>query len=89
MDVIEAKQKVRAEIERLTPTLLEVSHEIHAHPELNFDEHFAHEILTGVLTDEGLRNRLLERQRATLDTLDPQRLVDELMRNLRQAGLID
>ncbi len=54
MDVTEAKQRVRAEIERLTPALLEVSHEIHAHPELNFKEHFAHEMLTGVLADEGI-----------------------------------
>ena len=54
MDVTEAKQKVRDEIERLTPTLLEVSHEIHANPELNFEEHFAHEMLTGVLSDEGI-----------------------------------
>lgn len=54
MDVIEAKQQVRAEIERLTPTLLEVSHEVHANPELNFEEHFAHEMLSGVLEDEGL-----------------------------------
>jgi amidohydrolase len=54
MDVTEAKQKIRAEIERLTPTLLEVSHEIHANPELNFEEHLAHEILTEVLADEGL-----------------------------------
>jgi amidohydrolase len=54
MNVTEAKQKVRDEIERLTPTLLEVSHEIHSRPELNFEEHFAHEMLTGVLADEGL-----------------------------------
>jgi amidohydrolase len=54
MDVIEAKKRVRTEIERLTPTLLEISHEIHANPELNFEEHFAHEMLTGVLADEGL-----------------------------------
>ncbi|MDW3218416.1 MAG: M20 family metallopeptidase [Acidimicrobiales bacterium] len=54
MDVIEAKQQVRAEIERLTPTLLEISHEVHANPELNFEEHFAHEMLSGVLEDEGL-----------------------------------
>ena len=53
MDVTEAKQRVRAEIERLAPTLIEVSHEIHENPELNFEEHFAHEMLTGVLTDEG------------------------------------
>ena len=54
MDVMEAKARVRAEIERLTPTLIEVSHGIHANPELNFEEHFAHEMLTGVLADEGL-----------------------------------
>ena len=28
---------MRAEIDRLTPTLLEVSHSIHANPELNFE----------------------------------------------------
>ena len=54
MDVTEAKQRVRTEIDRLTPKLLEASHEIHAHPELNFEEHFAHELLTGLLDDEGL-----------------------------------
>lgn len=54
MDVTEAKDIVRAEIERLTPALLEVSHSIHANPELNFDEHHAHEVLTGVLEDEGV-----------------------------------
>ncbi len=54
MDVTEAKQRVRREIERLSPTLLEISHEIHAHPELNFEEHFAHELLTGAIADEGL-----------------------------------
>ena len=52
MDVTEAKDIVRAEIERLTPTLLEVSHSIHANPELNFEEHHAHELLTGVLDVE-------------------------------------
>ncbi|MEM8707880.1 MAG: M20 family metallopeptidase [Actinomycetota bacterium] len=54
MDVTEAKAIVTAEIERLTPTLLEVSHSIHANPELNFEEHHAHEVLTGVLEDQGL-----------------------------------
>ena len=54
MDVVEAKEIVRAEIDRLTPTLLEVSHSIHANPELNFEEHHAHDTLTGVLEDEGL-----------------------------------
>ncbi|MEM7142297.1 MAG: M20 family metallopeptidase [Actinomycetota bacterium] len=54
MDITEAKQRVRDEIDRLAPTLIEVSHEIHEKPELAFEEHFAHEILTGVLADEGL-----------------------------------
>ena len=54
MDVVEAKEIVRAEIDRLTPTLLEVSHSIHANPELNFEEHHAHDTLTGVLEDQGL-----------------------------------
>ena len=54
MDVAEAKEVVRAEIDRLTPALLELSHEIHANPELNFEEHFAHEALTGVLEDNDI-----------------------------------
>ncbi|RMH72847.1 MAG: M20 family peptidase [Actinomyces sp.] len=48
------RERIRAEIERLTPRLLEVSHEIHDHPELGFEEHRAHDLLTRVLADEGL-----------------------------------
>ena len=54
MDATEAKDIVRAEIERLTPALLELSHSIHANPELNLEEHHAHEVLTGVLDDNGI-----------------------------------
>ncbi len=54
MDTKEAKQKVREEIERLTPMLLEISHSIHENPELNFEEHHAHEVLTATLESEGL-----------------------------------
>ncbi|MEM9037855.1 MAG: M20 family metallopeptidase [Actinomycetota bacterium] len=54
MEAAEAKDIVRAEIERLTPALLELSHSIHANPELNFEEHHAHEALTGVLYDNGI-----------------------------------
>ncbi len=54
MDVTEAKDIVRQEIERLTPALLDLSHSIHANPELNFEEHHAHETLTGVLEDNGI-----------------------------------
>ncbi len=54
MDIAEAKRRVSLEIDRLTPRLLEVSHSIHARPELCFEEHHAHEVLTGELADEGL-----------------------------------
>lgn len=54
MDIIEAKQRVRTEIDRLSPTLIEVSHSIHENPELNFEEHHAHDLLSGVLEDNGL-----------------------------------
>jgi len=54
VDVADAKQRVRAEIERLTPQLIALSHDIHDHPELNFEEHHAHEALAGMLEDNGL-----------------------------------
>lgn len=54
MDVIEAKKSVRAEVERLAPKLLEISHSLHANPELGFEEHHAHEILTDAIEGEGL-----------------------------------
>jgi amidohydrolase len=34
--------------------LLDASHRIHAHPELGFEEHHAHDVLTTVLADAGL-----------------------------------
>ena len=40
------KAKVCAEIDRRATMLLDASHEIHAHPELNYEEHFAHDLLT-------------------------------------------
>lgn len=54
MEATEAKAIVRAEIDRLTPALIEASHSIHDNPELNFEEHHAHEVLTGILEDEGV-----------------------------------
>jgi amidohydrolase len=41
-------------ISALTDVLLEVSHDIHAHPELMFEEHHAHDVLTEVLEREGV-----------------------------------
>jgi amidohydrolase len=54
MDVDALKARVTAEIDRHAARLIEVSHDLHAHPELNFEEHHAHEVLSGVLDDAGL-----------------------------------
>jgi amidohydrolase len=45
--------------------LIDASHQIHEHPELNFEEHFAHDMLTGILEAEGLA---VERSAYGLDT---------------------
>ncbi|HKE73942.1 MAG TPA: amidohydrolase [Acidimicrobiales bacterium] len=50
----DAKDRMAAEIDRRADALLDVSHRIHARPELNFEEHHAHDLLTGVLEDAGL-----------------------------------
>ena len=54
MDRETAKKTVIAEIDRRADALLRVSHEIHAHPELNFEEHFAHDVLTAAIANAGL-----------------------------------
>jgi amidohydrolase len=51
----ELKRAACASIDRYADQLMDVSHEIHAHPELNFGEHFAHDLLTDVLDRAGLR----------------------------------
>jgi amidohydrolase len=48
------KTAVDEQIERLADRLVEVSRDIHAHPELNYEEHFAHDLLTGVLDEHRL-----------------------------------
>ncbi len=54
MDVEALKSTVCAEVDRLADQLLHASHEIHAHPELNFEEHFAHDLLVDQLRSAGL-----------------------------------
>jgi amidohydrolase len=54
MELQEFKQRVCAEVDRRAELLVSVSHDIHAHPEENFEEHHAHDLLTRVLEDEGL-----------------------------------
>lgn len=36
-------------VDELADQLLDASHQIHAHPELNYEEHFAHQVLTDVI----------------------------------------
>lgn len=48
------KHPVLDAVDNLADRLIAVSRDIHAHPELNFAEHYAHDLLTGVLTEYGL-----------------------------------
>ncbi|HCV36131.1 MAG TPA: amidohydrolase [Acidimicrobiaceae bacterium] len=52
--IARAKEKALKRIDELADTLISVSHQIHTQPELGFKEHIAHEILTGILEEEGL-----------------------------------
>jgi amidohydrolase len=54
VDVDALKDQLVAEVDRRADVLLEASHQIHEHPELGFEEVFAHELLTSILADEGL-----------------------------------
>ena len=53
-ELTEIKELVCDEVDARASMLIEASHAIHENPELNFEEHFAHELLTGILEDEGL-----------------------------------
>jgi amidohydrolase len=57
MDLAEAKGRLCEEVDRRAGLLLALSHDIHAHPEENFEEHHAHDALTTVLEAEGLTTR--------------------------------
>ena len=65
MDTTAAKQQLAAEVDAREQILLDVSHQIHARPELCFEEEFAHDLLTDVLEAEGLE---VERGAFGLDT---------------------
>jgi amidohydrolase len=65
MELAEAKARVSDEVDRLAVALCEASHQIHAHPELGFEEHFAHDLLTDMLEGEGLA---VERHAFGVDT---------------------
>ena len=49
-----ARQRVCDRVDELADVLVATSHAIHAEPELAFEEHRAHELLTEVLADNGV-----------------------------------
>src|SRR6478609_1962677 len=65
MDLEDAKARICGEVDRRADTLIAASHEIHDHPEENFAEHHAHDLLTRLLEAEGLA---VERHAYGLDT---------------------
>ena len=48
------KLAVCRRVDELAEQLVAASHQIHAHPELNFQEHFAHDLLTDLLEHHGV-----------------------------------
>lgn len=65
MNVADAKEKATASIAAMSSTLLGCSHEIHANPELGFEEFHAHDVLANAIEAAGLT---VERQAFGLDT---------------------
>lgn len=54
VDAAALKRKACERIDALANRLVSVSHDLHEHPELNYQEHYAHERLVGELTGSGL-----------------------------------
>ncbi len=50
----EARGRVMKRVDELAEVLVEASHAIHSHPELGYEEHFAHDLLTGLISEAGL-----------------------------------
>jgi amidohydrolase len=53
-DVDRAKAVACADVDRRAEVLIDIAHQIHDHPELNFEEVFAHDLLTRTLASAGL-----------------------------------
>ncbi len=54
MNVEALKQAVCDRVDALAPRLVHASRAIHDHPELNYEEHFAHQTLTDLLIEQGV-----------------------------------
>jgi len=53
-DVEALKQAVCDRVDALAPRLIHASRAIHARPELNYEEHYAHQVLTDLLEEQGI-----------------------------------
>jgi amidohydrolase len=54
MDLTAVKERLDQEVDRRADVLIDASHQLHARPELAFEEHHAHDLLTDLLVGEGL-----------------------------------
>ena len=54
LDLDTVKDRLHELVDAHADVLIDASHQIHAHPELGFEEHFAHDLLTSVLADAGV-----------------------------------
>src|SRR5688500_7803211 len=54
IDLAAAKERLAAEVDKRAEVLIDASHQIHGRPELCYEEHFAHDVLTGLLEGENL-----------------------------------
>jgi amidohydrolase len=64
-DLEAVKERLAAEVDKRADVLIDASHQIHDHPELCYEEHFAHDLLTGLLEAEHIA---VERHAFDLDT---------------------
>src|SRR3954453_12670613 len=64
-DLASVKDRLAAEIDKRSDVLIDASHQIHEHPELCYEEQFAHDLLTGLLETENID---VERGAFDLDT---------------------
>ena len=53
-DLDTIKDRLHDLVDAHADVLIDASHQIHDHPELGFEEHFAHDLLTSVLKDAGV-----------------------------------
>ena len=53
--IVELKQSVCRDIDARSKDLVSISHQLHEKPETNFEEHFAHKILTDYIADSKVK----------------------------------